>query len=156
LVSWVIGPALPITVYHHECSRVHMTLAKLTLILPGTRSEDFYGVGTQPDVKPGFYGWWYNPDVGQAWFKIVPEEQPWYIHAGNVFYGLSNSITAWAIWQCMVVKEKVSHGNIHAKIACMAFCSGAIGHISQYMGFNALDHELMPMKVRVRVRVKRD
>jgi len=115
----------------------------------GTRSEDFMGVGTQPDVKPGFYGWWYNPDIGQAWFKIAPEEQPWYIHAGNVYYGLSNSITAWVIWQCMIVKEKVSHGNIHAKIACMAFCSGAIGHISQYMGFNALDHELMPMKMRV-------
>lgn len=71
-----------------------------------------------------------------------------YIHVGNLWYGFSNAITTWSIYQCMVVKEKVRYGKVATFIASMAFCSGAIGHISQYLGF-PFGSDQMNMEMRI-------
>ena len=74
---------------------------------------------------------------------------PWYIHTRNLFYGFLNAITIWSVWQCMVVREQVSHGRIHGLIASFAFCSGALGHISQYLGFYGPTSDFMAMNMRI-------
>jgi len=138
----------PLIVYCLLQMCVYVTMAAL-IGYSGTTKEDFFSVGDQPSVLPGIEGWWHNEAIDDTWFKIPFLENPWYVHAGNVWYGVSNAVTVYAVWQCMVVKEQVPYGRIHAKIACWAFCSGAIAHISQYMGFPALGQIKMGMGLRV-------
>jgi hypothetical protein len=127
---------------------VYVTMAAL-IGYSGTTREDFLSVGTQPTIKPGWEGWWHNESVDGTFWKIPFLENPWYVHAGNVWYGISNAVTVYIIWQCMVVKEQVTYGHIHAKIACFAFCSGAIAHISQYLGFPGLGQIEMELPLKV-------
>lgn len=116
--------------------------------LMSTHDKDFLGPGLYPDVRPGFWGWWYNPEVTN-YVKLPFMANPWYVHAGNIFYGFTNAITIWSIWQCMTVREHVSHGRIHGLIASFAFCSGALGHISQYLGFYGPTGDYMGMNMRI-------
>jgi len=126
---------------------VYVAAAAIVGLL-STHDKDFLGPGPLPDVRPGFWGWWYNPDVND-YVKLPFMANPWYVHAGNLFYGFSNALTIWCVWQCMVVREQVSHGRVHSLIASFAFCSGALGHISQYLGFYGPTGDFMAMGMRI-------
>jgi len=126
---------------------VYVAAAAIVGLL-STHDKDFLGPGPLPDVRPGFWGWWYNPEVTD-YVKLPFMANPWYVHAGNLFYGFTNAYTIWCVWQCMVVREKVKYGRVHGLIASFAFCSGALGHLSQYLGFYGPSGDFMDMGMRV-------